>query len=341
VRLAILALSVSCATALAQSPDFEVGPVAFHPSGFFDFINEFRSQTSSDTINTRYAALPLTDSPGEWLNSPAHSRLALHSEAPVENARVVVYLEADFLQPHGYAPWRWRQYWLEVRLGRWRLMGGHAWSLFRPNRRGITSEIDLMNTLVIEPAYHVGIAGVRRKSLRVTRDVGKASAIAFEWATHGEFVAKFATETKRSHFEAIGGVGTNGRYGFSLAQTQRVGRWLDVVGQQMWSRGFGPELLGILPPRVRTASVLEGLEAHPAKRTTVFGYGGLVYGTRSNGNRLARQWTAGAYQRLYERKPSAFQLGLQVSQVDRSVWDGRQGFMWYTMASARWTVGGH
>ena len=83
-------------TAAAQSLQFDVGNVLIRPGGFLDFISEYRSGGSSDTVSMRYASLPLGDAPGDYKYSFAHSRLQTHIEIPIESARFIVYLEARF-----------------------------------------------------------------------------------------------------------------------------------------------------------------------------------------------------------------------------------------------------
>jgi hypothetical protein len=337
VRWVAASFLIACVHCSAQAPELQVGSVLFRPGGFFDLIGEYRSQTTQDTVSTRYARLPLSDTPSESLASIAHSRLQLHVETPVEGARLVGYIEADFLPPPGEPPWRWRQYWVELRARGWRLLGGQSWSLLRPNRKGISTESDLMNTAVVDPAYHLGLAGVRRRALRLTRELG-ASAVAVEWASMGEFLAKAATDVGAGHFEVMGGVGTRDRIAAGLAQVVHATPHINLVGQQLWTQGFGPQLLGFAPPGVHTLSTIEGIEANITPDLLVFGYGGIVYGSRSPGNRLGRQWAAGFQHRVFADRAGSLHLAAQFSQVDRSVWSGAQGYMWYWMTSARFTV---
>ena len=81
------------------------------------------------------------------------------------------------------------------------------------------------------------------------------------------------------------------------------------------------------------------MEANVLKSLTLFAYGGLVYGTRSTGNRTVRQWSAGFHQRLF-RKPTcgAALLSAQYSQIDRALWTGPSGAMNFLMLSLRYTV---
>jgi hypothetical protein len=261
------------------------------------------------------------------------------STALTSKVFLTTYLEADFLQSANRAPFRWRQYWSELSFGKWKLLGGQGWSLLRPNRFSEASDVELLNTLVVEPAYHIGLTGLRRRQLRLTREFAGGNTAAFEWESGGRFQTKIAHDwSHNAHIEVIAMAGTRGRLGMGLSQTLLVRPWLRLVGEEFWSKGGGPEMLSILPPLVHAYSSIQGAEM-PFRRgaATAYAYGGLVYGARSAGNRLARQYTVGMLHRIYRGQPGAAFINLQFSQFDRAVWDGRSGSLAYLMASVRYS----
>ncbi len=341
-----LAIAFCCAWGVSQAQDatarqgdFHLGRVLLRPSGFFDVIAEGRSETTGDTISTRFSFIPLTENtPSETLWSFSHSRIALHGETPLAAGILTGYLEADFLTPKGDAPWRWRQYWGEYKQGKWSIMAGHGWSLLRPNRRGLTSETALMNTMVIEPAYHVGLIGVRRRQVRLTRELPHGMEAAIEWESGGRYLFKIVEDRKRAHLEAGVMAGTRGRRGVMLAHLVKLNSRLQLVGQQFAARGEGPEALGIVPDRVPVWSVIEGLEAPVAKSMTLFAYAGGVDGgrLRPSDNHLEAQWTVGAHRRIFANPQGTLFLSGQVSQIARQIWDGRNGHLNYWMTSVRY-----
>ena len=334
-RVFLLAL-LAAATAHAAEPvpiTMSAGPVTVRPSGFFQPLAMFRSETTGDTVNTRFGRIPLTDTPSEALFSVAHSRLMLHGETPIGIGKFLGYLETDFLNPPGERPFRFRQYWGQVQHGKWKLLGGQAWSLLRPNRVGIASDKDLMNTHVVEPNYHVGLMGVRRRQVRLTRDMGAwNAAVAYE--SGGRVTMKVAHDGARARLEAAGLTGTRGRKGVSLAGVVHATSRVNIVSQQFWSQGGGPEALGLLPAGVHAHATVQGAEVQVRPSLEIFGYGGIVYGARSVSNRTVRQWTTGARQKLYSDPyfGSLF-FAFQYSQLDRSVWAGGQGAMSYAQLS--------
>jgi len=200
-----------CAAARPERPagsrkplTFNLGPVVLRPSGFFDYIAEYRSATTLDTISTNFGGIPLRTTPGETLASPGHSLLSLKAET-------------------------------------------------------------------------------------------------------------------------------------SLAAVVHAGPRVGFVSQQLWSQGGGPDVLGCLPRGVHAHATIQGVEAKVLPTLEVFSYGGLVYGTRSAGNRTVRQWSAGFRQKLFTQAGygAAYLMG-QYSQLDRALWSGPRGAMNFVMLGFRY-----
>ncbi len=337
ILLAAFATAAAACEQRAEPRPFllRTGPLTVRPSGFLELIGMRRGATTGDTVSTRCGRIPLEPTASETLASPGHSRMQMCSEA----GRLSVYVETDFLDAPGRNPFRFRQYWGEYRVGGWRVLGGQAWSLLRPNRRGIQSEGALMNPLAVEPAYHVGLAGLRNRQVRITREEGNWSfAVSYEAGEN--FLGKAAHDGKRVHVEAIG-LGSARRRAASVAAVIRAARGVEIVSQQVVSRGAGPELLHTIPERVGAHSTLLGVEARVRPMLALFAYGGMVYGGRSEGNRTVRQWTAGFSRHLFEQQPwGAALITAQFSQLDRSTWPGGHGSMNYAQVSLRYWLPG-
>lgn len=327
-----------CAALAEEAASPEKKPYSIRPGAFFSLIGEGRSATTGDTINTRLGAFPLRATDPEYLISPVHSRTWLHTEFEWKCVKSLTFLEQDFLQPRGRAPFRWRQYWTQLAWGKWTLMGGQGWSLLRPNRTGTSSESGLMNTDTVEPAYHVGLAGFRRKQLRLTRELSPESQAALEWESNGKWIAKYAHDRKGLHWEIAGLAGTRGRKAVSLAGVVPVGRGVKWVSQAMLSDGEGPDELGLIPGGVMANSTIQGVE-WKIGASEIYSYGGMAYGGRSTGNRVVREWTVGGRRALFrDFKPGKFMMGVQLSQIDRSPWRGGHGDLTYGMAELRYTI---
>jgi hypothetical protein len=89
---------------------------------------------------------------------------------------VTGYVEADFLrfQPaNAYLTansnsLRQRVYWVDVRHGKWEVLGGQEWSMLQPNRVGISPETaDIFYTQNEDPNFQVGLIWARRAQFRV------------------------------------------------------------------------------------------------------------------------------------------------------------------------------
>jgi hypothetical protein len=338
--VAVPLLAFTAAVACESQPEskpflFHSGPVTLRPSGFFESIAMYRTATTGDTVSTRFGRIPLQPTPSETLLSVGHSRTQVCSQA----GHLSVYLETDFLNAPGSEPFRFRQYWGEYRIGKWRILGGQAWSLLRPNRAGIDSEGRLMNTLVVEPAYHVGLAGARHRQLRITREDGNWS-FAASYEAGNSFLGRVAHDGTRLHLDAMG-LGSAHRRAAGVAAVIHAPLKIDIVTQQLLSHGVGPELLNTIPANVNAHSTILGTEIRVRPTLELFSYGGIVYGGRSAGNRTVRQWTAGFIQHLFEEQPwGAASLSAQFSELDRSTWPGGYGNLNYVQISLRYSLPG-
>lgn len=320
----------------AEGPALGVGPVTLRPSGFFHYISTYRTADGGRSVATQFGAIPLGPSDPQWRCSPAHSRTALSAEL-LAGGRWLGYYESDFLNGQGGSPYRLRQLWGQFERGSWKILAGQGWSLLRPNRRGISSQNDLMNTTVVEPSYHVGLAGMRKRQIRVTRSLGAwQAALAYEDRRGGDVTAKVVRDGERAHWEAVVLAGHGRRFGAGLAAVVRAAPKLSWVSQAIWSQGLGPDLVGSLPPRVHAHAMIQGVEAKLTGRLEAFAYGGWAYATRSPGNRALRQLSVGLHRKLFVHPTyGSTLLSLQYSRLDRAVWAGGHGRMNSVMLTLR------
>jgi len=304
-----------------------IGRVDLHPGGFFELLGLHRSARMGTGIQTRFASLPLEPEADEWAASAAHSRIALDASFHARG-KWLGYYESDFLQNAGRAPYRLRQFWGEYERDGWRILAGQAWSLLRPNRRGISSHNDLMNTLVVEPGYHVGLAGRRNPQVRIARDFGSwHAAAAWEHRQGGLATFKLARDGTRTHSELVLLAGAHKTLGVGLSAVVSLHHRLSWVSQQLWSQGAGPHLVGPLPAQVHAHASIQGVEASwPAARVRLFAYGGAAYASRSDGNRLLRQWSVGFHRELPGNpRWGVTELSFQYSRVGRLTWPAGRG----------------
>ena len=233
---------------------------------------------------------------------------------PLGPGKVTGYVEADFLDRPPAEAFRFRQYYGQYSIGDWEFSAGQEWSLLRPNRQGVASDRALMNTRVVDPAYHVGLMGVRNRQVRVTRHFGNWHAVA-AFEEGDDFTAKLAQDGKRLHWELIGIGGREGRYGGSVAAVVHVLPSIDWVSQQSWVREGGRQALSTVPNEAPATSTIQGIEAKVTEKWQLFGYGGLVYGGRSSGNRIVYEWSAGFSRETWENRVGHMVLAGQYSKL--------------------------
>ncbi|MCX6620257.1 MAG: hypothetical protein NTY38_04115 [Acidobacteria bacterium] len=321
----------------AEKP-IHLGHLTLVPQAYFNAIGEWRSAATSDSVSTAFGQIPLNETYSQWIGSTRHSRLMLDAKLKFGALEFTTYLENDFMDFRpGQHAFRWRQYWERVRFGRWEVTGGAFWSLLRPNRHDIEPERELMNTVTVEPNYHVGLAGARRRQLRLgyQGDRWKA-AVAWEGA-YGLWVGKVARDRDRLHLEAAGFTGRAGQRGVMISEVFKLTPRLRITGQQFASRRALAEALSLVPRGVSGVSTVAGAEFSVTRRVELFSYGGVLYAERSNGNRLVRQYTMGVNHLV----PSPVHFGsmvlsIQYSETDRALWQPRHGSMSYVQTRLRY-----
>ena len=148
-----------------------IGDATVTPVGFMDITNTWRSTNAGTSLQTNFGSFPYNNTiPGrltedKW--SAENSRLGLRVDAKVKGANVLGYFEGDFVG--GAASnntqvssnsmlFRIRQYYVDVRKGFWEVLGGQAWSMITPNRRGMSPlPADLFYGQVVDVNYINGL----------------------------------------------------------------------------------------------------------------------------------------------------------------------------------------
>src|SRR3984885_15289135 len=85
---------------------FKIGDALFTPGGFMDFTTVYRTESTGNGIGTTFNGVPFintnraTAGPagyGETRFSVQNSRIALRVDAPVGEAKITGYVEAEFV----------------------------------------------------------------------------------------------------------------------------------------------------------------------------------------------------------------------------------------------------
>ena len=127
-----------------------IGNTTFTPLGFVDFTWFGRSTNVGSGIGTNFGGIPYNNSTGGHISennfSTQNSRIGFRVDSTVAGAKVLGYFEADFLgnQPANVFvtsnadTFRMRNVFVDVQKGKWEILGGQDWSMFTPNRKGLS-----------------------------------------------------------------------------------------------------------------------------------------------------------------------------------------------------------
>jgi hypothetical protein len=164
-----------------QSPlFFRIGAAKFTPFGFLDLTTVYRSTDVGSGIGTGFASIPYSNSTAGQLSetrfSAQNSRLGMKVDSEVGDAKVLGYVETDFLgqtptavsQTSNSDLLRMRNYFVDIRLNDLEFLAGQDWSMLTPNRKGISPlPSDIFFTQDMDTNYQAGLVWARQPQLRV------------------------------------------------------------------------------------------------------------------------------------------------------------------------------
>src|SRR5579871_2019912 len=158
---------------------FHIGGADFTPGGFLDLTAFWRSTNAGTGYGTNFFSIPYANTfPGQITETrftAENSRLSLKAADRFKGTDVIGYVETDF---HGNDPanlnvssnsstMRLRQYWVDVKTGKWEVLGGQAWSWLTPNRVGLSAApSDVFYSLAMDANYQVGLTWTRAPQVR-------------------------------------------------------------------------------------------------------------------------------------------------------------------------------
>ena len=163
-----------------ESPlSFRIGGAEFTPGGFLDLTVFWRSTNVGSGYGTNFFSIPFANTiPGqitETRTTAENSRFSLKVTDSFKGNNVLGYIETDF---HGNDPAnlnvssnsstaRLRQYFVNVKRGKWEILAGQAWSWLTPNRVGLSSlPADVFYSLNMDANYQVGLTWDRSPQVR-------------------------------------------------------------------------------------------------------------------------------------------------------------------------------
>ena len=197
---------VRAASASSAPLSFKIGSADFTPFGFADLSYVYRSSMDGGDLNSAYGSIPYSNVAASKLSesrlSAKNSRLGLRVDSVVGDSKVLGYIETDFF---GNAPTnlnvttnsdtlRMRSAFVSVRRGAWELLGGQAWSLMTPNRKGaspVTS--DQFYSQNADANYQVGLVWGRTPQVRLVYHASDEVTFAVSAENPDQFVGSALT----------------------------------------------------------------------------------------------------------------------------------------------------
>ena len=157
-----------------------IGNTTFTPLGFVDFTWFGRSTNVGSGIGTNFGGIPFNNNVSSHITennfSTQNSRIGFRVDSIVAGAKVLGYFEADFLgnQPANVFvtsnsdTFRMRNVFVDLQKGKWEILGGQDWSMFTPNRKGLSPlPSDIFYTQNMDTNYQAGLVWSRQSQFRL------------------------------------------------------------------------------------------------------------------------------------------------------------------------------
>lgn len=157
-----------------------IGNTTFTPLGFLDATFFARSTNVGSGIGTNFLGMPYNNAVAGKLSetnfSAQNSRIGFRVDSTFMGAKVLGYLEADFLfnnNANSYqvtsnsAGLRLRNYFVDVQKDGFEILGGQDWSFLTPNRKGLSPiPSDIFYTQNMDTNYQLGLVWTRQPQFR-------------------------------------------------------------------------------------------------------------------------------------------------------------------------------
>lgn len=172
----------------------KVGSATITPIGFMDMTAVFRSADGGSSIGTNFGSIPYSNVAtglgqlSETRFSAQNSRIGARVDATVHNTHVMGYWESDFLgnQPANVSvtsnaiTFRLRLYYVDLRNGKWEILGGQSWSMMTPGRKGISPlPGDIFYSQDMDTNYQVGLSWTRAPQFRAVYHASDIVSLGF------------------------------------------------------------------------------------------------------------------------------------------------------------------
>jgi hypothetical protein len=183
---------------------FNIGDAVFTPGGFVDFENIFRTTNTQNNIATNFAAIPYSNTAQghltEYRSTAQYSRFNILVTDKVGGNDVTGYCEADFSGSDANSVYevvnghtlRLRLCFLDLKRGKWEVLGGQTYSWLTPNRNGLgPMPADQATTYNEDQNFQVGLTFTRAAEFRVAYHANDHLAFGVAIEDPNQFIGNF------------------------------------------------------------------------------------------------------------------------------------------------------
>jgi hypothetical protein len=183
---------------------FNIGDAVFTPGGFVDFENIFRTTNTQNNIATNFAAIPYSNTAQGHLTenrlTAQYSRFNIKVTDKIGANDVTGYCEADFsgndatnvYQVVNGHTLRLRLCFMDLKRGKWEVLGGQTYSWLTPNRNGLgPMPSDMATTYNEDQNFQVGLTFTRAAEFRVAYHANDHLAFGVAIEDPNQFIGSF------------------------------------------------------------------------------------------------------------------------------------------------------
>jgi hypothetical protein len=264
---------------------FKLGDAVLELGGFVDLENIFRTTNTQSNIATNLGGFPYNNTAQgrvtEFRTSAQFSRLNFKIQDRFAGIDVLGFVEGDFsgndapgvYQSVNQHTNRLRLYFMDLKHGKWEVLGGQTWSWLTPNREGIGPiPSDLAITYNEDQNLGVGVPYTRAAEFRVAYHPNKHWAFGAGIENPNQFIGSFVALP--TAFTSIGSQFDNG------AQSGAANAFPDVLSKVTYDnefahRHFHAEVTGLFTGAHASAMPLA---SNSFKTHTTVGGGGQLAG---------------------------------------------------------------
>src|SRR6202044_3165895 len=183
---------------------FKFGDAILELGGFVDLENIYRTTNTQSNIATNLGGFPYNNTPqgnvSEFRTTAQFSRLSFKVQDSFKGNDITGFVEGDFsgndtpgvyqsVNPHTN---RLRLYFMDLKRGKWEILGGQTWSWLTPNREGIGPiPSDLAITYNEDQNLGVGVPYTRAAEFRVAYHPNDHWAIGVGIEDSNQFIGSY------------------------------------------------------------------------------------------------------------------------------------------------------